>query len=85
MSLEQEKIKKGNQINVISPNCTGCRLCSLACSFIYTKAFSLSDARIKVAVARDSYNFMVSFTDDCTRCGECANYCYNNVLSFSKG
>jgi NAD-dependent dihydropyrimidine dehydrogenase PreA subunit len=84
MHADQQKKAKKREIGVISPNCVGCRLCSLACSFLYTQAFSLSAARIQISPVQDSYDFMVSFTEDCIQCGECAKYCYNNVLRFSK-
>ncbi len=83
--MNAEKSRKENAIAVISPNCTGCLLCSFACSFLHTKAFSLSDARIRIKGVGNTYQYMVSFTEDCIRCGECAKYCYHNALSFSKG
>jgi ferredoxin len=84
MNLEQKERRDEHAVYVISPNCTGCRLCSLACSFHYTKAFSLSDARINIMGVGNTYHFMVSFTKECTKCGECAKYCYHKVLNFSK-
>lgn len=78
------RLKDEKKVAVISSNCTGCRLCSLACSFLYTKAFSLSNARIQIESVGKTYNFMIAFTDDCIKCGECAKYCYFDVLTFSK-
>jgi len=82
MIVSMRQKNKQKNIAVISPNCTGCRLCSLACSFLLTEAFSLSEARIKVMRVGNTNNFMVSFADDCMQCGECAKYCYYNVLGF---
>jgi Fe-S-cluster-containing hydrogenase component 2 len=51
---------------VVHPeNCTGCRLCELACSFEKSGAFSAAYSRIKVAAFDESASFIPLV---CTQC-----------------
>jgi len=80
VNTEIKEAKKAHEIGVFSANCSGCMLCALACSFLYTKAFSLFEARIKVRRVGKTEEYMIIFTEDCTRCGECAKYCYFDAV-----
>jgi Fe-S-cluster-containing hydrogenase component 2 len=62
--------------------CSGCQLCTLACSFFTRpgKAFNPSIARLRVE-RRDMQNrFRVRFLDDCIQCGKCSDYCSFGVF-----
>jgi NAD-dependent dihydropyrimidine dehydrogenase PreA subunit len=63
-------------------NCSGCRLCALACSFQNSieREFSLAAAAIRVARVGRENVFRPRLTDDCTGCGVCVSYCEYGVL-----
>ena len=58
--------------------CVGCLNCQLACSFLLEKVFSISKARI--VIDRAGVNSRIGFTDKCTGCGYCADYCLYGAL-----
>ena len=58
--------------------CVGCLNCQLICSFLYAKVFNLSKARI--VIDRLDGGSKIGFTDKCTRCGFCADYCLYDAL-----
>jgi len=64
-------------------NCSGCRLCALACSFFTfpDRVFSLSKSRIKVERIDGENRFKVIIEEDCIDCGTCVDYCFYGVLS----
>ncbi len=64
-------------------NCSGCRLCALACSFFISpeRAFSLSKSQIRVARTDGENRFKVGLLEDCLGCGICVDYCHYGVLS----
>ena len=69
-------------ISVTAENCSGCLLCCLACSFFTSpeRVFNLSRSMIKVRRAQDR-RFRIEFSEDCTACGICVDYCHYGVLS----
>ncbi len=69
-------------INVAAENCSGCLRCELGCSFAYTRAFNPSAARIHVAML--GADCAISFTNECTECGICADQCFYAALSKTK-
>lgn len=58
--------------------CTGCLSCQLICSFLYDKVFSIAKARI--LIDRLDGGSKIGFTDKCTQCGICADYCLYDAL-----
>ncbi len=66
------------EIRVYPDACAGCRICQLACSFAYEKLFNPSKARI--VIEHDGDGFDIGFTDDCNKCGTCAQYCVYGAL-----
>jgi ferredoxin len=71
-------------IRVKAPqNCSGCRLCALACSF-YTKRkreFSLAAASIRIDRLHNENAFSPQVLEDCTGCGMCVSCCEYGVLT----
>jgi len=66
------------KIEIAEENCTGCLRCQLGCSYLYTKSFNPSAARIQVTVS--GVDCAISFADDCTECGICADQCFYGAL-----
>ena len=65
-------------MQIITPNCTGCRRCQLACSQLYTGAFNPVNAHLSVEILGKACS--VRFTDDCRECGVCADNCFYDAL-----
>ncbi|MBI5013946.1 MAG: 4Fe-4S dicluster domain-containing protein [Deltaproteobacteria bacterium] len=71
-------------IQVAAPEqCSGCRLCALACSFYNTgeREFSLAAASIRIDRVRGENSFSPQVLEDCTGCGTCVPYCEYGVLA----
>ena len=66
------------EIRVATERCTGCLLCQLACSELYTRAFNPSAARIRVDVS--GVDCSIRFTEKCNDCGVCVDYCFYGAL-----
>jgi ferredoxin len=66
------------EMRVYPTRCVGCRICQLICSFTYDKAFNPSKSKIILDRHNDSAH--IGFSDDCNRCGFCAEYCMYGVL-----
>lgn len=67
------------KIEVYPENCTGCLRCQLACSELYTKAFSPFEARIRVDTS--GLRYLITFTPECNECGVCVDECFYGALS----
>jgi TPP-dependent indolepyruvate ferredoxin oxidoreductase alpha subunit len=65
-------------IQVIPQNCTGCLQCQLACSELYTRRFTLHEARLQVVFTNTGCT--IRFSDDCTCCGVCTDHCLYEAL-----
>ena len=60
--------------------CVGCQRCQLLCSILYHGCFNPAKSSIKVQ--RDNnYRFKISFSDECTKCGLCADNCSYGALT----
>jgi ferredoxin len=57
--------------------CTGCLMCALRCSLRYTGSFNPLKARIRIKTINGN---QISFTEECTKCGLCADYCIYGAL-----
>ena len=66
------------EIHANTDNCTGCLRCQLGCSDLYTRAFNPAEAYIRVAVS--GADCTITFTEDCTQCGICADNCFYDAL-----
>ncbi len=66
------------QITTNPENCTGCLRCQLACSEHNTKRFNPSAARIQVIIS--DAECTITFAEDCTGCGVCADNCLYDAL-----
>jgi Fe-S-cluster-containing dehydrogenase component len=66
------------QLSIFPEKCAGCLRCQLACSEVYTRAFNPSAARIRVEVSEADYT--IAFSEDCNRCGICADHCFYQAL-----
>ncbi|MDP6510851.1 MAG: 4Fe-4S binding protein [Dehalococcoidia bacterium] len=78
MAIPQAPLSKDHRFHIDPDKCTGCLLCSLACSFIKTSAFGLSHSLVHIQrdLVRGSHErFRISFDDGCDGCGLCARYC----------
>ncbi len=62
----------------IQERCSGCLRCQLACSLAYAKCFQPAAARIRVDPRGAEYR--VVFTEDCVKCGLCADDCLFGAL-----
>lgn len=71
MGKEKVRFKK---IKIYPEKCSGCLSCQLACSFTYEKSFNPLKARIVINWPGDIER-KISFTEDCIKCGICADYC----------
>jgi len=60
-------------------NCTGCRLCAMACSLYYEGVVNPLRARIKI-VRKNHITEKIIHTHDCTRCGHCTTICSYGAL-----
>jgi len=68
------------KIIMIQPEkCSGCISCQLACSFVNTKSFNPNKSRIILNYIGDIER-NISFSEDCTKCGICADYCNYGAL-----
>ncbi len=85
MELTEEQQKRSKKVYVYSELCSGCHYCQLACSFVKTGSFGLSDSRINIRRVEGKERYSVGFSKDCDRCGFCARYCYMGVLMEVKG
>ena len=74
--------KTKKKISAVEENCSGCQRCALACSFFTSpeKAFNLSKSKITVMPSWDLGHFEISFSEACTRCGKCVQYCEFGAL-----
>ncbi|MCD6569757.1 MAG: hypothetical protein J7L53_03545 [Deltaproteobacteria bacterium] len=66
------------KIEATPERCTGCLICQLVCSEIYTKRFNPSMARIKVDIL--GVDCLISFTEECNECGVCVDHCLYGAL-----
>jgi len=66
------------EIEVFPELCTGCLRCQLSCSDLYTGAFAPSQARIRIMSG--GLNCEVHFTEECNKCGVCAENCLYGAL-----
>jgi Pyruvate/2-oxoacid:ferredoxin oxidoreductase delta subunit len=66
------------EIQTNTENCTGCLRCQLGCSDVYTKTFNPLAAYIRVNVSAGECS--INFTEDCTKCGICADHCFYDAL-----
>jgi formate hydrogenlyase subunit 6/NADH:ubiquinone oxidoreductase subunit I len=58
--------------------CVGCLSCQLICSLTYEKVFNPSKSRI--LIERGDDGFKINFTDKCTLCGLCVEFCVYDAL-----
>jgi len=89
-SVEEERIanmeKKESSIKKIKTypeKCSGCISCQLACSFTYAKSFNPARSRIILNYIGD-IGRNISFSEDCIKCGICADYCNYGALEVVK-
>jgi ferredoxin len=75
--------KKMVDIATDSKKCTGCLMCALRCSLRYTGAFNPLKARIRIN--KTNGNNEISFAEECTKCGLCAQYCIYGALTAKEG
>ncbi len=64
--------------------CVGCRICQLYCSFLFTRKYNPSEARLSINRDDNQNIFEISFTDECNDCGLCAEYCMYGALEFKE-
>ncbi|MEN6463707.1 MAG: 4Fe-4S dicluster domain-containing protein [Syntrophaceae bacterium] len=63
-----------------SEKCSGCRTCSLTCSFSYFKVFNPERAYIEVIENEENGSFTLKLKDGCTACRICAESCPFEVI-----
>lgn len=73
-----ERDKNNPDVIIRAERCTGCLNCQLICSFIYTDAFNPSRARIIISGDDEK---KIWFTEECTGCQVCTNYCVYGTIS----
>ncbi len=63
--------------------CAGCLSCQLICSFTSSRLFNPLKAAIQVDLTTGVIN-KITFTEDCTDCGVCVDYCHYGCLELKK-
>ena len=71
------------KILVENRKCMGCFTCSLHCSMAKQQIFNPMNAYIRVSNQFEQPN-IISFTEDCDRCGICARHCAYGALTVAK-
>ncbi len=74
--------KNNEQIALDIEKCTGCLNCQLICSLTYTKVFNPSKAHI--IIDKRDIPEKISFTEDCTNCNICVDYCLYGAITICK-
>ena len=74
----KEVISVKYEIRAYPMRCVGCLNCQLICSFLFEKVFST--ARSRIMIDHLDNGSMIGFTDKCTKCGSCADYCLYDAL-----
>lgn len=66
-------------VDVLASNCTGCRLCEMACSFRHERECSTTKSRIKILKGKE---WAFDFPLLCTQCAEapCIESCLSGAL-----
>ena len=89
VAKSQVPSSKKLRFQIDNDKCTGCLLCSMACSFIKTSAFGLSQSLviIKRDMGKGTHErYSICFDDACDGCGFCAHYCnYDAILDKQHG
>ena len=83
MSRLQVPLFKDPRFQIDQDRCTGCLLCALACSFIKTSTFGLSDSLVRIGrdLARGSHErYSITFDGGCDGCGFCVRYCNYDAI-----
>jgi Fe-S-cluster-containing hydrogenase component 2 len=81
--IEEESGMRIENTKIIAnaENCAGCLSCQLICSLTHQKEFNPARAFIQVEyLGRTGNDNLIYFTDDCTECGLCAQYCNYDAL-----
>jgi NAD-dependent dihydropyrimidine dehydrogenase PreA subunit len=71
------------KIEVNPEKCSGCMSCQLACSFTYEGVFNPLKSRIAISWPGE-LEYKISFTEDCTDCGVCVQYCNYGALKIEE-
>ena len=61
--------------------CSGCRTCSLSCSFAFLKVFNPERAFIEVIENEENGSFDIRLKDGCISCRICAESCPWGVIT----
>jgi Fe-S-cluster-containing hydrogenase component 2 len=75
---KQKGIKGKYRIISTPENCTGCRLCQLACSELYEKEFNIFSAHI--SIQDQDGQCRIHFTEKCNGCGACTDTCFYGAI-----
>jgi len=54
--------------------CTGCHLCAMACSLLYTNVVNPLEANIRI-MRKSNITEKIVFDAGCRRCGHCTTVC----------
>ena len=67
--------------------CTGCRMCVLACSAIKEDRFSFSNGHsfVEIDEATEAAAFTVRFTEACDGCTYCLQFCGYDAIAKPEG
>ena len=73
------KTKRLMEIKAYPEKCAGCLSCALACSWTFTGTFNPLKSRVQINWPGDVERHIV-FTEECTNCGICVEYCNYDAL-----
>jgi Fe-S-cluster-containing dehydrogenase component len=81
MSLKDEN---NPDVLIDLDRCTGCLNCQMICSFTFHEIFNPDLAHIEIGRGLGDEK-SAAFTDECTQCGTCVEYCIYGALTSREG
>jgi len=68
------------RLEINPEKCSGCRTCSLSCSFAFSKVFNPEKAFVEVIENEEDGSFEIRLKNGCKTCRICADNCPFEVI-----